>query len=134
MSVAKKANRQNKWPRHIQLYYSMLSTAAWQKLSGNAAKVLIEICLLNNGRNNGKIFMSAREAAARSGLATNTASKCLQELVALGFIDIVEKGAFSRKTKTATTYRMTWLPVGGDVPQQSGLQRAPTCRYDKIPK
>lgn len=112
----------------------MLETPAWRKLSGNAAKVLIEICQLNNGRNNGGVFMSAREAANRAGLATNTAAKCLQELVTAGFVDIVEKGAFSRKTKTATTYRLTWLPVGGDVPAQSGLQRAPTFRYQAVSK
>jgi hypothetical protein len=107
----------------------MLNTDAWKQLSGNAVKVLVELCQLNNGSNNGGIFLSAREAAFRCRQSINTSAKCLQELVDTGFVDIVEKGAFSRKTKTATTYRLTWLPVGNEVTAQSGLQRAPTHSY-----
>jgi hypothetical protein len=127
--VPAKGNRQKTEPRHIRLYHSMLATPAWRGLSGNAVKVLIAICQLNNGANNGGIFLSARDAASRTGLSVNTASKCLQELAETGFLEIVEKGAFSRKTKTATTYRVTWLAVGSDIPATSGLQRAPTHAY-----
>ena len=127
--MAKKGNRRSRTERFIALPFSVLGTPAWQALSGNAVKVLIELIKLNNGSNNGGMFLSARQAADRANLSSNTAAKCLTEIVEAGFVDIVEKGAFSRKTKAATTYRLTWHPVGNDVPAKPGLQRAPTHSY-----
>jgi hypothetical protein len=51
--------------RHVRLYRWELESAAYRSLSVRARCLLIELKALYNGANNGELFLSVRDAAAR---------------------------------------------------------------------
>jgi DNA-binding transcriptional regulator YhcF (GntR family) len=61
---------------------------------------LIELLSIYNGRNNGYIALSARDAAERIGCSKDTANRAFVELRAIGFVEVSIVGAFHRKTAT----------------------------------
>ncbi|MBM1171227.1 hypothetical protein JQC81_09670 [Microvirga arabica] len=63
-----------------------------------------------NGSNNGRIALSARDAAERARCSKNTAARAFAELTQKGFIDLCSRGHFDRKTPHAAEYRLTLHP------------------------
>lgn len=117
--------RRKKEPKHIRLYATITGSEAWRHLSGNAVKVLLALVARDDGTRNGTISFSVREASESANLSVPTATRCLQELVELGFIRCTEKGAFSRKVSHASTWRYTWAAWPGGSPS------APTRDFEK---
>lgn len=117
--------RRKKEPKHIRLYATIMASEAWRHLSGNAIKVLLALVARDDGTRNGTISFSVREASETANLSVPTATRCLQELVELGFIRCTEKGAFSRKVSHASTWRYTWAAWPGGAPA------APTRDFEK---
>ena len=91
----------------VRLPHWMLKCPAWRSLSPVARCVLIELLVIYNGRNNGYLAFSARDAAERVGCSKGTANRGLAELREKGFIDVSIVGAFYRKTRHATEYRLS---------------------------
>lgn len=85
----------------------MMRSPAFKALSGGALKLLLCVWRRHDGKNNGQISYSVREAVDELGCAPGTAAKWFQELIELGFLAIEKKGAFSVKTKRATEWRIT---------------------------
>lgn len=85
----------------------MVECRAWLALSPSARAAYIEVARLYNGRNNGTLALSARTLAERLGVSKDTAARLLKELIDKGFIDLVQRGAFSLKHRHATEYRLT---------------------------
>jgi len=85
--------------------------------------VLTEIARAYDGRNNGRIGLSVRQAAERCNIAKDTASRAFKDLEERGFVDCVTRGAFSRKSMHATEWRLTWWPcdVAGELPSKRFL-------------
>jgi hypothetical protein len=69
-------------------------------LSPPARCLLLELKALYNGRNNGELFLSVREAARRLGIGKTLAAKCFRELCDRGFIKIAKQGAFNVKAES----------------------------------
>ena len=91
--------------RYIKLDYSLLDSPAYRSLSTGARALLVEFNRLYNGANNGQLFMSQRDAARLVGVTSHmTASKYIRELIDRGFVRERVKGAFSVKTRMATTF------------------------------
>ena len=88
----------------------MMQTEAWQSLTPASVRVWIELTSRFNGRNNGIIALSARDAAARCNIAKDTATKSFAELVEKGFLECATPGGFTRKVRHATEWRLTHLP------------------------
>jgi hypothetical protein len=109
--MGKRTNR-DRAPRHVRLYHYMLNSAAWHDLNAVERAIYIEIAkrYAGPGSNNGRIPYSVREAAAELKIGTATASRALGKLVDHGFIVPVTKGAFSRKVRHATEWRLTEFP------------------------
>jgi hypothetical protein len=107
-----KRNNRERAPRHVRLYHYMINTPAWHGLNAVARAIYIEIAkrYAGVGSNNGRIPYSVREAAAELKIGTATASRALTALVDHGFIVPVTKGAFSRKVRHATEWRLTEFP------------------------
>lgn len=61
-----------------------------------------------NGGNNGQIGLSIRRASERFNIARGTAQRALTELQERGFIELVTKGAFSRKPPYSSEWRLTF--------------------------
>jgi hypothetical protein len=93
--------------RFVSLPHHMLRSAAWRSLSPVARSVFIELAAIYNGSNNGRIALSARDAAERARCSKNTAARAFAELTDKGFIDRCSRGHFDRKTPHAAEYRLT---------------------------
>jgi hypothetical protein len=93
--------------RFVALPYWMLQSPAWRSLSPVARSVFIELAAIYNGSNNGRIALSARDAAERARCSKNTAARTFAELIQKGFIDLCSRGHFDRKTPHAAEYRLT---------------------------
>ena len=107
-----KRNDRERSPRHVRLYHYMMNSPAWHDINAIARAIYIEIAkrYAGVGSNNGRIPYSVREAAAELKIGTATASRALAALVDHGFIVPVTKGAFSRKIRHATEWRLTEFP------------------------
>jgi DNA-binding transcriptional MocR family regulator len=88
----------------------MLQSAAWRSLSPVARCIFLELAAIYNGSNNGRLALSARDAAERVRCSKNTAARAFAELTQKGFIDLCSRGHFDRKTPHAAEYRLTMHP------------------------
>lgn len=102
----------------VMLYDTLVTSAPWAAASGGAIKLLVHLTLLSKGNNgyghkgeDGRLFLSERQAGLAIGVARNTASKLFAELHDLGFIRVVEAGHFNVKVRTATRWRLTFQPT-----------------------
>lgn len=103
--------------RFTMLRHRLLNSAAYRSLSPNARSLLIELAMIENGQNNGELYLSVRDAAARMGVAdTKAASRAFEELKELGFIAVTKDAHFAVKTgegSRARAWRLTWQAVAG---------------------
>lgn len=103
--------------RFVRLDYRMLSSNAYRSLAPSERTLLIELSMLFNGKNNGSLYLSVRDAAHRMGLAdTNAAMSAFDRLQSLGFIDLTQDAHFQVKAadkSRARCWRLTWLPGPG---------------------
>ncbi len=108
-SRLRKKGRSDKEARHVRLYHSMLRKPAWRDLSANARAIYVEISMRygGTGTNNGRIPYAVRDAAKSLRIGLATAARAIKELQDHGFIVAVTKGAFSRKVRHATEWRLT---------------------------
>ena len=113
--------------RHIRLYHWMMRSPAWKGLPGLSRALYAELAKYYNGRNNGKIGYSARQAAKDLRISTKTASRHFRLLTDRGFIEPMKKGAFSLKERHATEWRMTEFvcDVTGGVPTKDFMRWQP---------
>ena len=77
-------SKENK--QHVRLHHWMMISAAFKALDPFEVRVLLELYSLYNGRNNGYLFLSLREAAKRCKMGKNKAGDCFHRLTEFGFI------------------------------------------------
>lgn len=94
---------------HVRIYHWEKGSAAWCSLSPSARCVLIELKALYNGRNNGELFLSVREAARRIGVGKTLAATCFRDLLDRGFIKVARRGAFNTKAASRRGDATAWL-------------------------
>lgn len=117
----------------VWLPFWLIDTPAFFALSPTSQALLIRIGAIAYGANNGRWFMSVRDAASLLGVADRTAATALQELIEHGFLVVVQEATFELKTaamaKTrARVWRATWLPVRNYRNQRGS---APTAEFAK---
>jgi hypothetical protein len=97
--------------------------------------LLVELAMMENGSNNGTLFLSTRDAAARMGVSDpHTAAKAFEELDAAGFIACTLRGTLAVKAgdRRASSWRLTWQsfpelrkgPTNDWVNREAGDKRA----------
>jgi len=74
----------------------LINSKAWKELSCYARAVYIEIKHKYNGKNDGNLSYTYREASEI--MHTDTFTKALRELVNNGLIDIIRSGGLYRKS------------------------------------
>lgn len=103
--------------RFARLDHDLLRSAAYRSLSPNGRALLVEFAMMYNQRNNGSLYLSVRDAAARMGVADHkSASAAFAELMDAGFIEMTEEGSFSSspdKPSKARCWRLTWTDAPG---------------------
>jgi hypothetical protein len=86
----------------------MLLSPAWLSLSPVARCILLRLTLIYNGRNNGHLALSVRDAATDVGCSKDTAARAFSDLIDKGFIGCCSRGHFDRKSPHASEYRLTF--------------------------
>ena len=94
----------------LKLPYEWIRHKAWQNLSSDAWRVLIEMHLGFNGHNNGDISFSVRQAADCLHSGKGRASRALNELEEKSFIACTGGSSFNMKQRMARTWRLTMQP------------------------
>jgi hypothetical protein len=101
--------------RFARLDHRLLESSAYRALSPNARALLVEFTRMDNGSNNGALWLSVRDAAALMGVVnTKTASAAISELQDMGWIAMTKDAHFRVKaadTSRARCWRLTWLPL-----------------------
>ena len=112
MSRHNKTGRSKGEPRHVRIYHWLMETAAWQSLNATQRAIYLEMAAryAGPGSNNGKLPYSIREAAESLRIGKTTAARALDVLEQRGFVVPMTKGAFSRKVRHATEWRLTEFP------------------------
>ena len=108
-----KGRRKPAYEKHVRIHQWEMNLPAWQTLSPIARALLIEMRALYNGTEN-FIFLSQREAARRLNVPTKLrAANAIKELIERGWIRVLTKGGFNRKTRHATEFALENEPLNG---------------------
>ena len=106
MPVRHDQTGRSKGERFVKLPLFMLNSAAWCSLTPAARAIYIELAKVYNGRNNGWLALSVRDAADRCRISKDTAAKAFVHLQATGFIELMTLGSFNRKDPHASEWRL----------------------------
>lgn len=114
-SRANAKGRNDLTDRFVRLPHKLLKSATYRSLGATARALLIELTMLDNGKNNGSLYLSLRDAADRLGLADHHAvSAAFEELLGSGFVRCSKEAHFHIKAadqSRARCWRLTWLPA-----------------------
>ena len=108
----------------IKLDHGLLKSEAWQHLSPDATKVLLDLWSRHNGINNASIgyaHRTARECLCRAHgrqISRRRATAALQEIQDKGFAVITKDSTFTTKTKLAREWRLTAEKAGDERPSR----------------
>jgi hypothetical protein len=92
----------------VQLHRYMMQTAAWRDLSPTARALYVELKARYNGKNNGALAFSARDAGDALGRGKSSASRFFVELEQHGFI-VREKASTFNQKRLSIEWRLTEL-------------------------
>ncbi|ESY87521.1 hypothetical protein X739_05935 [Mesorhizobium sp. LNHC220B00] len=111
----------------FQVYEWFMRSTAWQAATVYERSLYLEIKRRYNGRNNGAISLSHREAEALLDCSNTAVEKAFKGLQCKGFIKPQQKGSFGwkttkdgRKQGRATRWRLTELPQDLPVRELAG--------------
>ena len=100
--------------RFVQLDHTLLESAAYSSLTNNARSLLVELVMLFNNRNNGSLYLSVRDAAARIGVSDlGAVGRAFDDLCEAGFIECAKGSSFTSKAgeqSRARCWRLTMHP------------------------
>lgn len=109
-----KGRNENTTKRFAALPHEILISAAYRGLDLTARALLTEIVMIENGRNNGSLWLSVRDAADRLGITdARPISRAFEMLQLAGLIAMTKDAHFSVKaseTSRARCWRLTWRP------------------------
>lgn len=83
----------------------------WSALNPVAVTVLLGTAFRFNGRNNGQIVFSCREAADFANVSKNTAARAFILLEKLGLIKCITASNFDCRKKLAREWALTYQPI-----------------------
>ena len=122
--------------QHWYLYAWFVNCAAWRSLSPDSRALYLEIRCRYNGRNNGRIPMSHREAETLINRSNKPVAAAFVELQDKGFIRAITKGSFDwkvnheageagRSTRWLITEEKADYPVPSIVPGKDFMKWRP---------
>jgi hypothetical protein len=91
----------------LQLPHFVIKSPQWAGLSGNEAKMLIEIAGRYNGSNNGDLSFPRSEYTARGWSGNDVAHRALTSLKEKGWIVVTRQGG----RNGCSLYAVTFLPM-----------------------
>lgn len=99
--------------RFARLPHEVLLSPAYRSLTPNARSLLVEFMAMDTGQNNGSLWLSVRDGAARIGLSNkDSAASAFAELEGAGLLRKTKDAHFSVKaseTSRARCWRLTFI-------------------------
>ncbi len=112
--------RNEQTERFARLPHSVLLSEAFRSLDLVARCQLLELVMIENGKNNGSLWLGVQDSTDRLGLAdARPAMRAFDDLQDRGFTRMTKDAHFSVKaaeTSRARCWRITWLPFDGAPP------------------
>ncbi|MDQ2094287.1 hypothetical protein [Rhodalgimonas zhirmunskyi] len=109
--------------RHVQLPEYLQATAAWRDLKPGPRALYIELKRRFNGRNNGRLILSHREAAKALNCHRNTVCVWFKELETHGFISMMQSPHLGPSgVGLAALWALQEIPVDG-APATMGFRK-----------
>lgn len=128
----------NPTSRFARLDHRLLNSPAYRSLSVAARALLVELTMLDNGDNNGSLYLSIRDAAGRLGMADLSAVRsAFDELQELGFAEMTEDASFHVKAAGEVPCPMLAVDLAGRSGSQgavNGLRRTPAATGHQGPQ
>lgn len=110
--------------RFVQLPEWLQQTEAWATMKPGPRALYIEMRRRYNGRNNGEIYLSHRDAAAALNVHRNSVGPWMQVLVERGFIRLVEGPCLGPSgVGKASVWALTDLPTRDGQPATKDFTR-----------
>ena len=94
--------------RFLALPHAVLASPRYRALSSSAVKLLIDIAMQYDGKNNGDLSAAWKVMKPKGWRSEATLDRAKKELLATGFIAETRKG---RLPNTCTLYGITWHPL-----------------------
>lgn len=99
--------------KFVKLDESLLESEAWAFLKPGSRALYVELKRQFNGSNNGKIFLSYRDAAARLGVHRNSVGGYFGAIESVGLIEKTGESKIGPSgIGSAATWRLSELPDG----------------------
>lgn len=121
--VNAKGRNGNPIERFTRLPHRILISEAYRSLDPVARSLLTELAMIENGKNNGSLWLSVADATDRLGLSdARPAMRAFEDLQDRGFIAMTKDSHFSIKTaetSRARCWAITWLAFGNKPPANS---------------
>lgn len=109
--------RSEQTERFARLPHRILISEAYRSLDPNARAVLTELVMIENGKNNGSLWLGVADATDRLGMSdARPAMRAFVDLQDRGLIAMTKDAHFSIKaaeTARARCWRLTWLACDG---------------------
>ena len=110
-----KPRKKGRLPPFIPMIKSTMATPAWRAMLPGARLLYIELCgcLSNDYRNNGRVFLSDRDAAKAIGATPGSVVRWYAEAEHYGFLRKTSEGFLGADGRgIAARYRVTEFPYG----------------------
>lgn len=112
---------ENTTKRFAGIPHEILISAAYRSLDAVARSLLLELVMLDNGRNNGSLWLGVKDAIDRLGMTdARPIAKAFELLQTTGLIVMTKDAHFSIKaseTSRARCWGLTWISINGKPPK-----------------
>lgn len=109
-----KRHKRSQTAKFVMIERWVQNTEAWRALKPGPRALYIELKSFFNGRNNGDLFLSHRDAAKALNVSKNTIGGYYSELVEKGFIKSTQLAHLGSEGKgEAAHWALTELPLYG---------------------
>jgi hypothetical protein len=127
--VSSKYKRKGK-QKFIMLPAWLMKSAAWHSLTAVERAAYLEVKLLYDGLNNGRIGLGCRDLADSLRMGHSTAAQALKGLEAKGFIVKTKASAFHVKSRVVSEWRLTEYrcDLTGDLPSKDFMRWVPETK------
>jgi hypothetical protein len=90
-----------------RLPHAVQDSSSWRQCSGTAAKLLLDMIRLHNGRNNGDICATLKVLRKFGWTRGATINAAVHELLHYGLIELTRQGGLNRPN----LYALTWIAI-----------------------
>lgn len=110
---------------------AMLNSPRYRQLSAASVKLLIDIGVQYNGKNNGDLSAAWKVMKPKGWRSEATLNRAKKEVIAAGFIAETRKG---RLPNTCSLYGITWKPLNPSPKLDIGPQGFPYGAWAELPR